>query len=468
MTPTPTPKPDLDPRQPGVPLAKRRWHVGSLTYTAGGLAVLFCWLLWGDFAWNMKERAITPVAQLMLRGFSAPDWLVGLLVGSVPCAIGMFLGPVVSVVSDRHRGRWGRRIPFLLIPTPVVALAMFGLAVTPPLGLWIHGWLGVHSPGEMACRISTFAFFWAVFEIATIIVNTLFSALINDVVPQAIIGRFFALFRAVSLIAGVIFNFYLMGKASTHYLEIFLGLGTLYGVGFMLMCFKVKEGDYPPPPPHARVHVRSRLVAPVVVYLKECFSKPFYLWFFLANTLGNLALGPVNTFAVFHARSVGMSDGLYGKSLALSYTISLVLSYPLGILADRLHPLRLGIFAMSLYVGVTVYGFLYATSVWPFFTAYVLHTVAAGTFLTGTASISQRLLPSSRFAEFHSAAGIIGSICYMILPPALGFFIQFMNHDYRYVFLLGGILALASVVAYTVLFLRFLKLGGDKAYVAPE
>ena len=42
-----TPLPDLT--QP-----KNKWSVGTLTYTAAGLAVLFALLLWGDFAWSMK------------------------------------------------------------------------------------------------------------------------------------------------------------------------------------------------------------------------------------------------------------------------------------------------------------------------------------------------------------------------------------------------------------------------------
>jgi hypothetical protein len=43
----------------------KTWAVGTLTYTAGGLAVLFLWLLFGDFAWNIKQRAVDPVAQLL-------------------------------------------------------------------------------------------------------------------------------------------------------------------------------------------------------------------------------------------------------------------------------------------------------------------------------------------------------------------------------------------------------------------
>jgi MFS family permease len=455
-----------EPR-PAIHMKRKIWTVGTLTYTSTGLLILFCWLLAGDYAWSMKERAVTPVAQVMLRSFAAPDWLVGLLVGSVPAAIGMILGPIVSVRSDRHRGRWGRRIPYLLIPTPIIVLAMLGLAMTPTFASWLHDYLGTSSPGVMFCRLAVFGFFWTAFEIATITVNTLFGALINDVVPQIVIGRFFALFRAVGLITGIIFNFYLMGEAQTHYFEIFVGVGLLYGVGFMLMCLKVKEGDYPPSLPPPTSIAASRLVGPVKAYMKECFTKPFYLWFFLATTLGGLALGPVNMFSVFHARSVEMSLELYGKCIALSYTISLLLTYPVGILADRLHPVRLGIFGMSLYAVGMMIGFLVATSQWSFFTAFTLHTVTAGAYLTGTASISQRLLPADKFGQFHSAAGIIGAICYMILPPALGVFIQSMNHNYRYVFLLGSLLAVSSVTAYVALLFNYKKQGGDNAYIAP-
>jgi len=37
---------------------RKLWHAGTPTYTSGGLVVLFSWLLWGDFAWSMRERAV--------------------------------------------------------------------------------------------------------------------------------------------------------------------------------------------------------------------------------------------------------------------------------------------------------------------------------------------------------------------------------------------------------------------------
>lgn len=449
------------------PKGERRWTVGTLTYTSVGLIILFCWLLWGDFAWTMKERAVNPVAMVMLRGFSAPDWLVGLLIGSIPAAIGLILGPVVSVMSDRHRSRWGRRIPFLLFPTPIVTLTMFGLAAVPMIGSWVHEAWGPSSPGEMACRIIVFAFFWTAFEISSAVVNTLVGALINDVVPREVIGRFFALFRAVSLIAGIVFNFFLMGKAESHSFAIFIGLGLLYGIGFSLMCLKVREGSYPPPEPRP-VTSGLRFFGPVKAYLKECFTNPFYLWFFLATTLGMLSLGPVNTFSVFHSRSVGMSDDLYGKCLALSYTISLLIAYPLGILADRFHPLRLGLLAMGGYVAATLFGFFFSQTVATFFAAFLAHTVISGTYLTVTASIGQRLLPKAKFAQFASAGGLVTALCFMVLPPALGVFIEWMNHEYRYVFILGCLIACGSFFGFVMLLRGYQRLGGDAGFQPPE
>jgi maltose/moltooligosaccharide transporter len=463
-----TPQPVEKKTSLGTVVTPTRWRAGTLTYTAGGLTALFVWLLFGDFSWMMKERAITPVAQIMLRSFQSPDWLVGLLVGSIPAGLGMILGPLISVRSDRHRGRWGRRIPYLLLPTPLIACCMFGLAVTPALGEWLHCFLGVYSPGAMSSRIFVFTFFWTAFEICTVIVNTLFIALINDVVPPEVIGRFFALFRAVSLIAGIFFNFFLMGVAQNYMPEIFAGLGLVYGVGFTLMCLRVKEGNYPKPPNIDPKFGKDHLLEPVGRYFKECFTHRYYICFFLATTLGIVAAQPVNTFSIFHARSVGMSDDLYGKCLAFSYVISLIITYPLGYLADRIHPIRVGLGAIILYALVTLAGFLLPQKREVFFVTFLLHTVVSGIYLTGTASLAPRLLPRAKFAQFASAASLVTALCLMVLPPSLGALIQVFDHQYRYGFLLGFLISVASAAAFLILLQDYNKRGGDVSFTPQE
>ncbi len=452
---------------PPVPgLRHKTWRVGTLTYSLGGLIILFVWLLFGDFAWQLKERSVAATAQIVLRKFDASDFLVGLLVGSVPAAFGMIIGPIVSVRSDRHRGRWGRRIPYLLMPLPVVVLSMVGLALCPALGKYLHSLLGAESPGLNTCILAAFAFCWAFFEVASIIANSVFGGLINDVVPHEVIGRFFGLFRMVSLIDGIIFNYFLIKHAEQHFFWIFIGTGLFYGIGFSVMCLMVKEGEYPPPDPLGEAAAPGRMQA-LRAYVRECFANPYYLWVFAATTLCALSFGPFNSFSIFYARSLGMSMELYGKFIAASYACSLVLAYFLGSLADRFHPLRLGIVTLALYSGVMLWGASFATDPGKFGIAFVAHTVISGAFFTSTASLAQRLYPKLKFAQFASAAGILSAASFALLPPVMGYILDRSGHNYRLTFLGSGILAALGLGSLLVVHHYFIKLGGPHHYIPP-
>ena len=416
-------RPGLSGGAPSAKPATNRWSVGTLAYTTSGLVALFGWLLWGDFAWSMKERAVGPVVQLLLKDFEASDLLAGLLMGSLPAVIVMVLGPIVSYRSDRHRGRMGRRIPFLLFPTPVAALAMVGLAYSPQCGAALHELLGPHSLGLHPAVLIFFGLFWGIFEIATIIANSVYGGLINDVVPQRFLGRFYGLFRALSLAAGILFNFWLFAKVESHFSLMFLGIGVLYSGGFSLMCFKVKEGQYPPPPP-AIPGVAGGFFGAARTYLRECFTHPYYLLAIATLAIISLAAMPVNLFSVFYAKSINMDMGVYGKLLALSYTVSLGLAYFLGWAADRFHPLRSGMVAVFLYAAAMFWAGTCIHDRLTFGIAFVAHVVLSGTVGTITASLGQRLFPASKFAQFVSAVGIIGSIATILFAPVVGRFLD--------------------------------------------
>jgi len=450
------------------------WRAGTLSYTAGGLAVLFFWLLWGDFAWSIKERSVTSVVQLMLKEMQASDMMAGFLIGSLPSAIGMLLGPVISYRSDRHRGRWGRRIPYLMITTPPAALAMGGLAATPALGVWLHGLLGEASPGVYPLTMAVFGIFWTIFEIATVAANAVFGGLINDVVPREFLGRFYGMFRALSLIAGIIFNYSLLGKAETHYEWVFIGTGLLYGIGFSMMCLKVREGSYPEPPaaaPQAGGVAGSRADAlwrAVRSYFRECFGNPYYVWVGVGLTVPVLAFVPVNLFSVYFAKSVEMSMTLYGRYIALTLFISLILAYPLGWLADRIHPLRASLLVLGLYVAAAGWGAIFARTAGTFAAAFVMHSVLSGCYYTCSASLGQRLFPQSRFAQFASAAGLLLSLCMIVLGPLLGVVLDRTGHLYRYTYLAASVFAMIGVAVLVMVHAKWNRLGGSRGYVAPE
>jgi MFS family permease len=444
------------------------WRVGTLVYTTPGLLGLFGWLLWGDFAWSMRERTVGPVLQLMLKKFSASDTLTGILLGSLPLVISMILSPIISYKSDNHRGRWGRRIPFLLIPTPFAALAMVGLAFSPLFGESLHKMLGSHSPGLNQSTLLFFGLFWTIFGVSTVVANAVFGGLINDVVPAPVLGRFYGAFRALSLIAGIMFNYWLFGKAEAKYFWVFLGMGALYGVGFSLMCLKVKEGQYPPAAPSGPVPGIGAFLVAAKSYFKECFGIGYYWWFYGALALSWMSFMPFGLFNYYYATSLKMDPNVFGECTALTFVFSLVLSYPLGVWADRVHPLPLALIVQSVYVLMTLCGGIFVNDAHSFAVALVVHGIIAGTWMTAAASLGQRLLPKENFAQFSSAAGIAGSLCGIVVGPVAGLFLdRVVAHDYRYTFFMSSGLAALALMTGLVLYRKFIALGGPDAYVAP-
>ena len=462
-----------DGRVPGYPSTPsdqtaapaKTWAVGTLVYTRAGLISLFGWLLWGDFALSLKDRSIPSVVQLQLQKLAASDTLNGFLIGSLPAIIGLLVMPVIGYRSDRHRGPRGRRIPFLIGFTVIAVISMLGLALSPQLGHGLDAALGAHSPGLTGCTLLSFSAAWTLFEFASIVLaGSLIGAFINDVVPHALLGRFYGLFRALSLIAGMAFNYWGFGEAENHANWIFVGMAVIYGVGFTVMCFKVKEGKYPPPPP---VEDRGHFLAPARTYFKESFAQPYYWWVFASIMFTWMAFVPFTLYSVFYAKSVHMDMTTYGKLLALTYLCSLVLAYPLGMLADKLHPLRVSAWLMVLYALATLGGGLFATNARGFAIALVVQGVLAGSWQTASASLAQRLFPQSRFAQLASAMGIIGGVTGVGLPPLVGLILDHTGHEYRYTLLMNfGFSALALFFT-AVLYRKFRALGGPDHYVAP-
>lgn len=448
-------------RQDAGPL----WRVGTLTYAAGGLAVLFGWLLWGDFAWQIRERSVAPVMMVLLQKFEASALVIGLLLASLPALLSVIISPIVSYKSDRHRGPRGRRIPFLLASTPFAALSLFLMAATPWLGSGLHAWLGDRSPGESACSLLALSIAWTVFEAAAMVCNTLFGALINDVVPKEMIGRFYGLFRACSLFAGILFNKLVFAHAEEHYTVIFAGVGLVFGVGFTLMCLRVKEGDYPPP---AQTGASGGFFSACRTYFKECGSNRYYISIFLAYGFGFVAFMPLNTYSVAYADSLGMSRQSFGDHVALTYFISLVLAYFLGWLSDKFHPLRMSMAAIALYIVVMVLGaFAVSGDSEKFGIVLVAHGVVSGMFFTTSASLGARLYPQARFAQVNSAGILTVSLMSAVFPPFLGKLLDLGGRQYEQTFYWGTALAVITLACFIHVHSRWLRLGGMKDYQAP-
>lgn len=473
---------------------KRIWRAGTLTYTTGGLVMLAVWMLWGDFPWALKDRAVVPAATVLIKQIGVSELVFSLIVLTFPCITNILIAPIISYVSDRHRGRLGRRIPFLLFTTPFIVVGLYLLGFTNLFGEWLHE--AIPSLSEHGAKLIFFCFGWVFLDFGTTLSFFLFTALANDVVPKELLGRFFALFRIVSLGSGMLFNYWLFHKVATHAQEIFLGIGTLYGIGLFSMCFLVKEGEYPPPEKveirpgrNGRTSVFRHVMGALVTYLRQSFSIPYYRWIMLGMALSALSFVPINSYSIQYADALGVPHRSYGIYLVVTYTFSLVFSFPLGALADRFHPIRTVFASLVLYAILMIAGWImtafplkeiaiptglpigedgapYTFRVTFFGLIFVLHGIVSGAYFTLSASLTARLFPRQLFAQFSSAAGIVDSFCKGVLPPVLGLMID-ATLSYRLVFPFGLVITLIGIVSIVVVYRYYQAYGGDEHYEAP-
>ncbi len=125
------------PASPGAGASRMR--VGTLSYTRAGLITLFVYLLWGDFCFTLMETVVPSIMPLKFHAIGAPNWVLGLVLTTIPNLMNTVINPFISFRSDRLRSRWGRRIPFLMGATPFLVVFLTLLGYAEPIAKWIYG-----------------------------------------------------------------------------------------------------------------------------------------------------------------------------------------------------------------------------------------------------------------------------------------------------------------------------------------
>ncbi|MFM8764802.1 MAG: phosphatidylglycerophosphatase A [Spartobacteria bacterium] len=124
-------------------MTEKRYTAGTLIYSKAGLFTLFAWLLWGDFCLVLVDAVVPAVLPLKLKALEAPNWLIGIIMSTVPGILNMTVAPWVSFKSDRLRSRWGRRIPFILLTLPFLSASLIMLGWSEEVAHWLHGNVGI-------------------------------------------------------------------------------------------------------------------------------------------------------------------------------------------------------------------------------------------------------------------------------------------------------------------------------------
>ncbi len=457
-----------------------RMRCGTLVYTKAGLFTLFGWLLWGDFCFTLMETIWPTIMPLVLKSEGAPNLLIAFTITTIPNLMNFVMNPIISTASDRYRSKRGRRIPFLRWATPFVTLFLILLGFSQNIGRSLHGalvpWFSDLSPTVVI--LSTITVLIICFRFFELFIGTVFWYLFNDVVPQAFMGRFLGLFRAIGSLAGALFNFFLFQYAESHTSILFFGVATLYGTAFTLLTWKIKEGNYPPPAPV----VKTSIFSWIRIFVKQCLSHAIYRRLFVYTAIFSFS-GAIGAFSIFMAQSIGLSLLQIGQVAGVSAFVSTLLMYPMGVLVDRFHPLRvilvakiLVCLAMSAQFVFLFYEFAPATAFWVYAAVVAVAIPMGAADTAASLPMLMQIFPKDKFGQFCSANAMFSCVGIIVGGLLAGGFLDILKNFFgpesmyyyrfvpvwQFVFMFFGIIALLRVIQ------EWKSLGGQTSYTPPD
>lgn len=464
--PQPTNGTALKPEaRPGI------FHAGNLIYDRRTLAWLFCCLLLADLSFMIVSQIEPSVLPILLKNAGASDHHVAWILGTLVQMTQLVLNPIYSTCSDRTRTRWGRRIPYLFIVTPLASVFLAATPYAPDIAAWLQTqswaapiirWAPATTPAVLVYGFFVFCFY--LFYSGT---SSIFFYLFRDVVPESHMGRFMALFRMVGALGTFILNYWLLGVGVRLPHETFLGLALLNLVGFMALCFFVKEPVYPPPEQSAAAEgspILRRAVSTVGGYFRECYSDPLHWWTYVCRLMIYASV-MVATFRIFFSlHELGMTVEEAGKALSWSSLLWVFVAYPVGLLVDRWKVFRVMKVALWVQSVTYVLSFFFIRDSATFLAFSLVNGVLYWAIMLCQFMIGQEVFPALKLGQFFSAnvvlqavviAAVISPFCgwlfdslhgttYALTLPGFG---PLEIGGYRYVMLMLGLVFFISLLA---------------------
>lgn len=453
----------------------KSFSVGTLTYTRGALITVLFWMLWADLCLQIMEQ-LPNIIPLQLDALGASDKLKGIIKDSLQAVLAIFFVPIIGMQSDRHRGPMGRRRPFLLWCTFPVCIFLILLGFAAPISAACHRLLsaipGLGEVGAASVGITLIAIFTLGFFFFNNYILQVYQYLIADVVPKEVMGSFIGFYRAIGAVGAFVFNYWVLGEADTSPEWIYTTFAILYAVSFLLLVWRVKEGEYPEP------EVTGDKPGPVAFvrrYAKECFTHSFYLKIFSVALFFWAAWVPFMTFIIFYATkdapgyapSLGIDVDAFGKIKAWTSLPQIIIFALCGPLIDKFHSLRILLVGI-IFVTVTFFlGFFLTGSSQSFLIWWLVNQSFMAFFQLAYLAMFPTLFPRDKYGQFFSANQLFFSIGLVFASFLCGSLMDAVK-DYRYLFIWSGCCAMGAMFFAFSLFRHWKRLGGDEGYVAPN
>jgi MFS family permease len=452
-----------------------RYTVGSLQYTKASLAVMFFWMIFGNIAFGLMEQIFPISMPLQLSRLGVPDAWMPVLMVTCGQSMNMVLSPIISFRSDRTRSRWGRRIPYIIITLPFLCLCLVALGFTDEIGAYVRHapWIAHLGLSPLTCVLLAIGALVVLYNFFNDFVNTVYWYLFADVIPVAFLGRFTGLSSVVGSAAGAAFSYFVYGQIKDHSRAVYIGAAILYAVGMGLLCWRVREGKYPPPTDEPRTApFWRRMLADIRTYFRECFCHPIYITYYVYNALR--ALTNCTSFAIifFYIDYLGFSMDHMGKFRSILAIVTMAISFPAGWLVDRIHPMRATLWAAALVIPLNAAAFF--TNSFTMYMILGLLRLPVNTLMsTAGTPFNVELLPRNQYGQFCSANDMLRSFVLIFGSVAGGLFVGY-SHDhyglagYAGLWIWVVVFDILAMLCLLVLWQYWRRMGGENFSFDPE
>lgn len=426
-----------------------KYTCGTLRYTPSGLIILFGWLLWGDFTYTLME-SMPSLLVMQLKDHGVSNQAMAVLLTMIVNVLGTTLAPVVSYSSDRFRSRWGRRRPFLMFATPFITLFLLLIPWSPEITAmllkinWVQTFLKLFPTTPL---VLVFGVLIVLFQIFNMFISTVYYYLIPDTVPEPFIGRFYGWFRLFGILASLIFNWFVYGHAHAHMRLLFAVFAGLYAVSFTLMCWRVREGEYPDVK-----EGHGHWFSPIKNYMKECFTHRRFWLIFLVYAAVQWSTSANIFTLLFYRDEIGLTETEFGRLVAIANILILILSVPFGTMVDRLGSQKSLMIGLSVGIIISLLAFFMIHSRMTAFILGFAVNIAVFMAFISFGKWTVDMYPRAQYGQFASAAVIISSIGIALFSPLIGKLADLLGNYYRLCLIVPpigfGLSLIASIVLY--------------------
>ena len=485
--------------------SQKLYKCGSLTYTTSKLVMVFFWLFVGGTVLSVclaLPGSLLPV-QLRVMSEANPgaavlsDRVKMILLGTIGGVLNMTVCPYISVVSDMRRGKWGRRIPYIIMSLPPLVLSLILFAFNRQFGAVlsriVQPWWNT-TPLTMTVLVLGITMF--IFQFFNMWVNSVIWYLFNDIIPPEFFSRVMAVFRIGLSGSVAIYNYFFFKFAEEHSTIMFLVGAVLYAIGMGLMCFFVREGEYPPLTEEQlrlkNASLPERIGGKIIGlkdFVKDSFCHRVYTYRYMMGVIGAIS-GAAWCFGYFLNGELGINDDLLGKINGVTGivgTVGIMLASVLTAeLANRWHPARIVLYN-AVFAAIVALPFnirwlfgTYPPKVYATFciVAAIINVALSGLLIISEQPFEMLFFPKSKYGAFCAMQALLRSTPGIVLGVLVAWVFDMLavvltNHgihpEFRYRFITVWSLpwtGLTALMAYKV-YTYWGKLGGFNGFKRP-